>query len=366
MAVETGHGVDNAKGGAAPTGDVRKPLLRALTGEAVWPPPMWLMRQAGRYLPEYRAVREQAGGFIALCTNPELAAEVTVQPIRRYGMDGAILFSDILMVPWALGQPLRFAEGEGPVLEPLRDAAGVAALEPTKLRERAAPIFETVRQTRAILTAQHPATTLIGFAGSPWTVAAYMVEGHGSRDFHTARGMAFGDPALFGRLIDTLVAATTDYLLAQIEAGAEAVMLFDSWAGMLPPNQFRRWVIEPTATIVQAIKRLHPGIPVIGFPRLAGPLISEYVARTGVDTVAMDTAMDPRFAATAVPAHIGLQGNLDPLALVAGGAALEAEARQLLAAMRGRPFVFNLGHGIEKVTPPEHVAQLVRLVRSGG
>ena len=178
--------------------------------------------------------------------------------------------------------------------------------------------------------------------------------------------MAFGDPALFGRLIDTLVAATTDYLLAQIEAGAEAVMLFDSWAGMLPPNQFRRWVIEPTAIIVQAIKRLHPGIPVIGFPRLAGPLISEYVARTGVDTVAMDTAMDPRFAATAVPSHIGLQGNLDPLALVAGGAALEAEARQLLATMRGRPFVFNLGHGIEKVTPPEHVAQLVRLVRSGG
>ncbi len=343
-----------------------KPLLRALGGEAVWPPPMWLMRQAGRYLPEYRAVREQAGGFIALCTNPELAAEVTIQPIRRYGMDGAILFSDILMVPWALGQDLRFAEGEGPVLAPLRDAAGIAALQPSMLRSRAAPIFETVRQTRAMLAAAHPRTALIGFAGSPWTVAAYMVEGHGSRDFHTARGLAFGDPNLFGRLIRTLVESTTDYLLAQIEAGAEAVMLFDSWAGMLPPGQFRRWVIEPTALIVRAVKRAHPAIPVIGFPRLAGPLIGEYVTRTGVNAVAMDTAMDPRFAAQAVPPNVALQGNLDPLALVAGGVALETEARQILAAMRGRPFVFNLGHGIEKITPPEHVAQLVRLVRSGG
>jgi uroporphyrinogen decarboxylase len=192
-----------------------------------------------------------------------------------------------------------------------------------------------------------------------------MVEGHGSRDFHTARGMAFADPALFGQLIRTLVDATTDYLAAQIEAGAEAVMLFDSWAGMLPPSQFRRWVIEPTVTIVRNVKRLHPGVPVIGFPRLAGPLIGEYVQRTGVDTVAMDTAMDPRLAAQLVPPTVALQGNLDPLALVTGGAALEAEARQILAAMRGRPFVFNLGHGIEKVTPPDHVAALVRLVRSG-
>jgi uroporphyrinogen decarboxylase len=352
--------------GSGGTAGERKPLLRALTGEAVWPPPMWLMRQAGRYLPEYREVRAKAGDFIALCTAPELAAEVTIQPIRRYGMDGAILFSDILMVPWALGQKLRFAEGEGPVLDPLRDAASVAALDPTRLRERAAPIFETVRLTRAALEAHAPKVSLIGFAGSPWTVAAYMVEGHGSRDFAAARGMAFADPTLFGRLIRTLVDATTDYLLAQIEAGAEAVMLFDSWAGMLPPSQFRRWVIEPTAIIVRNVKRLHPSIPVIGFPRLAGPLIGEYTQRTGVNTVAMDTSMDPRFAASAVPANVGLQGNLDPLALIAGGAAMEAEARQILAAMRGRPFVFNLGHGIEKTTPPEHVAQLVRTVRAGG
>ena len=356
-----------ATGGAA-NGTMResKPLLRALSGEAVWPPPMWLMRQAGRYLPEYREIRAKAGGFIALCTTPEMAAEVTIQPIRRFGMDGAILFSDILMVPWAMGQPLRFAEGEGPMLEPLRDAAGVAALNIGAIRERAAPIFETVRQTRAIIDAQFPRTTLIGFAGSPFTVACYMVEGHGSKDFHTARGMAFDDPALFGKLIRALVESTTEYLLAQAEAGAEVLMLFDSWAGMLPPSQFRRWVIEPTATIVRSLKRLHPAIPVIGFPRLAGPMLGEYVARTGVNTVAMDTAMDPKYAASVVPATVGLQGNLDPLALISGGAALEAETRQILAAMRGRPFVFNLGHGIDKITPVEHVAQLVRLVRSGG
>lgn len=342
-----------------------KPLLRALSGEPVWPPPMWLMRQAGRYLPEYREIRAQAGGFIKLCTTPEMAAEVTLQPIRRYGMDGAILFSDILMVPWAMGQPLRFAEGEGPQLEPLRDLASVNALEVGAVRARVAPILETVRLVRAALEAQHPKTALIGFAGSPFTVACYMVEGHGSRDFAATRQMAFNDPALFGKLIRTLVEATTDYLLAQAEAGAEALMLFDSWAGLLPPAQFRRWVIEPTATIVRSLKRLHPSIPIIGFPRLAGPLIGEYTLRTGVDTVAMDTAMDPRFAASAVAATVGLQGNLDPLALIAGGDAMEAEARQILAAMRGRPFVFNLGHGIDKTTPPEHVAQLVRIVRSG-
>jgi uroporphyrinogen decarboxylase len=344
----------------------RKGLLRALGGEAVWPPPMWLMRQAGRYLPEYREIRARAGDFIALCTTPDLAAEVTLQPIRRYGMDGAILFSDILMVPWALGQPLRFAEGEGPVLTPLRDAEGIAALDTVALRERVAPILQTVRLTRAALDAHAPRVALIGFAGSPFTVACYMVEGHGSRDFAAARAMAYADPILFGRLIRTLVEATTEYLLAQAEAGAEALMLFDSWAGLLPPGQFRRWVIEPTATIIRNLKKHQPSIPVIAFPRLAGSLIGEYAQRTGANTVAMDTAMDPRFAASAVAPNIGLQGNLDPLALIVGGAALEAETRQILAAMRGRPFVFNLGHGIEKVTPPEHVAQLVRLVRAGG
>ncbi|MBR0668072.1 uroporphyrinogen decarboxylase [Roseomonas hellenica] len=342
-----------------------KPLLRALKGDAIWPPPLWLMRQAGRHLPEYRALRAQAGDFLALCTNPGLAAEVTLQPVRRYGMDGAILFSDILIVPWALGQGLRYAEGEGPVLDPLRDAAAIGRLDPARLLDGAAPIFETVRQVRAALAAEAPKTTLIGFAGGVFTVACYMVEGHGSKDYAAARGMAYADPALFGRLIRILVDATAEYLIAQADAGAEALMLFDSWAGMLSPSQFRRWVIEPTAAILRLIRKRHPAIPVIGFPRLAGPMLTEYAARAGVRTVAMDTGMDPRWAAQAIGREITLQGNLDPLALLAGGMALEVEARSILAAMRGRPFVFNLGHGILPPTPPEHVAALVRLVRAG-
>lgn len=342
-----------------------KPLLRALKGEPIWPPPLWLMRQAGRHLPEYRALRAQAGDFLALCTNPGLAAEVTLQPVRRYGMDGAILFSDILIVPWALGQGLRYAEGEGPILDPLRDAAAIGRLDPARLLEGAAPIFETVRQVRAGLAAEAPRTTLIGFAGGVFTVACYMVEGHGSKDYPAARGMAYADPALFGRLIRILVDATAEYLIAQADAGAEALMLFDSWAGMLAPSQFRRWVIEPTAAILRLIRKRHPTIPVIGFPRLAGPMLTEYAARAGVRTVAMDTGMDPRWAAQAIGPEITLQGNLDPLALLAGGMALEVEARSILAAMRGRPFVFNLGHGILPPTPPEHVAALVRLVRAG-
>ncbi len=341
-----------------------KPLLRALAGDAVWPPPAWLMRQAGRYLPEYRAVRARAGDFISLCTTPDLAAEVTLQPIRRYGMDGAILFSDILMVPWALGQPLRFAEGEGPLLEPLRDAAAIAALDPSTLVARVAPILETVARVREGLAAEAPRTTLIGFAGGCFTVACYMLEGRGSKEFAAARGLAYADPALFGRLIRTLQDATVEYLVAQVEAGAEALMLFDSWAGMLSPGQFRRWVIEPTASITRVLRRRCPGIPLIGFPRLAGPLLADYAARAGVDATAIDTAMDPRWAAQAVPPTMALQGNLDPLALVAGGAALEAEARSILGAMRGRPFVFNLGHGIVPQTPPDHVTALMRILRS--
>jgi uroporphyrinogen decarboxylase len=354
-----------APGMATPSATQPKPMLRALAGEAVWPPPMWLMRQAGRYLPEYREIRAQAGDFIALCTAPAMAAEVTLQPIRRYGMDGAILFSDILMVPWAMGQPLRFAEGEGPQLEPVRTAAAINALDPTICASNAASIIQTVRLVRAALDAHAQKTTLIGFAGSPWTVACYMVEGHGSRDFAAARGMAYGEPQMFGRLIRTLVEATTDYLLAQAEAGAEALMLFDSWAGTLSPSQFRRWVIEPTGQIVRAIRKVNPSIPIIGFPRLAGPMLAEYAQRTGVQCLGVDTTMDLRWASGAVQAHQALQGNLDPLALVAGGMALEAEARSILGAMRGRPYIFNLGHGIEKVTPPEHVSALVRLVRTG-
>ena len=342
-----------------------KPLLRALGGEAVWPPPFWLMRQAGRYLPEYRELRAQAGDFIRLCTNPKLAAEVTLQPLRRYGMDGAILFSDILMLPWAMGQGLRYAEGEGPLLEPIRDAAGLAALKPEQLAANIAPIMETVSRVRAGLAQEAPKAALIGFAGSPFTVACYMVEGRGGGEFAHARRMAYADPQLFGKLIRLLVDTTVEYLLAQAEAGAEALMLFDCWAGLMPPPQFRRWSIEPTNAIVRGIRKVRPDIPLIGFPRLAGPLLVEYAQRTGVGTVGMDTGMDPRWAAANVPANIGLQGNLDPQAVVAGGMALEAEARSILGAMRGRPFIFNLGHGIVPPTPPEHVAALARIIRIG-
>ena len=337
-----------------------KKLLRALAGEAVWPPPIWLMRQAGRYLPEYRAVRDNAGGFIALCTTPELASEVTLQPVRRFGMDGAILFSDILMVPWALGQGLHFAEGEGPVLPPLRSAADLAALDLGRVAEAIQPILQTVRLTRAALG---ETATLIGFAGGPFTVACYMVEGSGSKNFNNIRAMAYGEPALFARLMDMVTEATIGYLSAQIAAGAEVVMLFDSWAGILSPSLFARHVIAPSRRIVAELAARHPAIKVIGFPRLAGVQIARYASETGVAAVAMDTAADPAMVRRLVPETLALQGNLDPAALITGGTPLAEEADALLHAMRGHPFIFNLGHGIEQHTPPEHVAELVERVR---
>jgi uroporphyrinogen decarboxylase len=344
--------------------DRSKPLLRALGGEAIWPPPIWLMRQAGRYLPEYRAIRARAGDFVALCTAPELAAEVTLQPIRRFRMDGAILFSDILMLPWALGHGLRFAEGEGPVLPRLTDHAGLDALDPDAVVDAIAPILETVARVRAGLRAEGlDATALIGFAGAPFTVACYMVEGGGSKDFVHVRTMAYAQPELFDRLMAVLTDATIVYLAAQIEAGAEAVMLFDSWAGVLSPSLFRRYVIAPAQRIVQELAERFPGVKMIGFPRLAGTMIAPYSAETGCDAVAMDTATDPALVARMVPPGITLQGNLDPLALLTGGAVLTGQADAILAAMRGRPFVFNLGHGIVPQTPPEHVGALVEHVR---
>lgn len=341
-----------------------KPILQVLSGESVWPPPVWLMRQAGRHLPEYRATRAVAGSFMQLCFNPELAAEVTLQPVRRYGVDAAILFSDILIVPWAMGQGLTFVEGEGPRLPPIIDRAGVDALDVAGAAERAAPIMETVRRVRAKLIAHHPRTTLIGFAGSPWTVACYMVEGRGGGEFKHARRMIHSDPALFGALIEKLEAATLAYLLAQADAGAEVLMLFDSWAGQLSPTAFRKWVIEPTIRLRAAIKAARPDMPVIGFPRLAGPMLAEYAARTGVQAVGMDTAMDPAWAAANVPPSVALQGNLDPEALITGGQALRAEAQGILKVMKGRPFIFNLGHGVELPTPPEHVVQLLEQLRA--
>jgi uroporphyrinogen decarboxylase len=343
-----------------------KRFLQALAGEAVWPPPVWLMRQAGRYLPEYRAVRATVPDFIGLCTDPAKACEVTLQPIRRYGFDAAILFSDILILPWALGHGLEFKEGEGPVLPRLTGREGVDALDLSAMPAKVAPVMETVRRIRAGLLAENfPATALIGFAGAPFTVACYMVEGGGSKDFARTRSLAYGQPGVFAALIDKLVDATILYLSAQVEAGAEALMLFDSWAGVLSPLQFDAHVTRPTQRIVAALRAKHPSVPVIGFPRLSGMLLGSYAAATGVNGVGMDTSMQPALAASSVPAHVALQGNLDPMALVAGGAAMEAEARAILATMRGRPFVFNLGHGIVPQTPPGHVAALVELVRGG-
>ncbi len=338
-----------------------KTILRVLAGEAVWPPPVWLMRQAGRYLPEYRTLRKQAGDFLNLCLSPERAAEITLQPLRRFAMDGAILFSDLPIVSWALGQDLRYAEGEGPVLTPIRDAASIDRLSVDRVADAVAPVWETVRRVRA----EVGQATLIGFSGGPFTVACYMVEGHGSREFAAARGMAYSEPALFARLIDRIVEGNLVYLRGQADAGAEALMLFDSWAGMLPPDEFRRWVIAPTARIAAALRESHPHIPLIGFPRLAGMLLGEYAVATGVQAVAMDTSMDPAAAARLVPKHIALQGNLDPLALVAGGETMFSGVRRITEALRGRPHIFNLGHGIVKETPPEHVGALVAAIRGG-
>ena len=336
------------------------PLLRTLAGEAVWPPPIWLMRQAGRYLPEYRAVRAKAGGMLDLCLNPELATEVTLQPIRRYGFDAAILFSDLPLLCWALGQTLRYEEGEGPLLDPVRDATQLGRLNPARVPDAVSPVLEAVRRIRAALPAE---CALIGFAGSPWTVACYMAEGRGSKEFAAARTMAYADPPLFAALTDLLVEQTATYLSLQIQAGADAVMLFDSWAGVLPAEQFRQHVIAPTRRIVAILHERHPGTPVIGFPRLAGSLLAEYVTATGIQGVGVDTAADPAMAAATIPTTVAVQGNLDPLALVVGGAALETAARRVLEAWRGRPAIFNLGHGIVPGTPPEHVAALVQSVR---
>jgi uroporphyrinogen decarboxylase len=322
------------------------------------------MRQAGRYLPEYRAVRAGVTDFVALCTTPKLAAEVTLQPIRRYGFDAAILFSDILMLPWALGQGLAFKEGEGSVLPPLRGDAGVAALDPARVAERVAPIMETVRLVRSGLAAEgFSDVALIGFAGAPFTVACYMVEGGGSKDFAHVRGMAYAQTALFQRLMDVLTEASIEYLSAQVVAGAEALMLFDSWAGVLSPSLFRAHCVAPAKRIVAALKARHPGVPVIGFPRLAGLMARDY-AMTGVDAVGVDTGSDIGVVASMLPAHVAVQGNLDPLAVVVGGVAMAREVAPILNAMRGRPFIFNLGHGIVPQTPPEHVTALLELVRA--
>ena len=336
-----------------------KPLLRVFAGETVSPPPWWLMRQAGRYLPEYRELRSRAADFIELCLTPAFAAELTLQPVRRFGMDAAILFSDILMLPYALGQGLAYREVEGPVLDAISDNAGLARLHPEAAVSRLEPVLEAVRRVAAALG---PQTALIGFAGAPWTVATYMVEGGGSRDFRRVKGWGYRDPPGFDALIGMLTAATVEWLAAEIAAGAEVVQLFDSWAGVLPESGFERWVIEPTRRIVTALKKRHPGCPIIGFPRVAGVLYERYVVETGVDAVGLDAGVPAAYARTRLAPHAVLQGNLDPVLLLTGGPALEAAVGELRRSLGGIRWIFNLGHGVLTETPPEHVAALARML----
>ncbi len=341
-------------------GSSNKPLLRVLRGERLSPPPVWLMRQAGRYLLEYRALRERIGGFLDLCYRPDSAAEATLQPIRRFGMDAAILFSDILLVPQALGQKLWFEPGEGPRLAPVRTRSDASALQIEGLVQRLDPVY---RAARLVAEQLDDKTALIGFAGSPWTVATYMVEGGPSRDFAQIKGWAAADPSGFDLLIDRLVEATSLHLAAQVEAGAEALQLFDTWAGVVPETEFDRLVIGPTRRIVEALRHVHPWIPIIGFPRGIGPLYRRYFAETGIDALSIDGAISPATAAASLQPLGTVQGNLDPKVLVAGGSALDIAVETIMNALSGGPFIFNLGHGVLPETPPEHVARLIALIR---
>nr|WP_276591697.1 uroporphyrinogen decarboxylase [Sphingomicrobium nitratireducens] len=333
-------------------------MLAVLRGERRDPPPVWLMRQAGRYLPEYRALRAEKGGFLDMAYDPTAAAEITLQPIRRFGFDGAILFSDILIVPHAIGQELTFVAGEGPRLAPPLADHALEGLQP--VMERLEPIYRTVTLVKSQLS---PETTFLGFAGSPWTVATYMVAGEGSRDQAPARLMAYTEPDRFASLIARIEEVTIDYLAGQIEAGVDAVQLFDSWAGSLAPDEFARWVIEPNRRITAAIKARYPDTPVIGFPKGAGAKLVDYARQTGVDAVGLDETVDPAWANAALPQGMPVQGNLDPLALIAGGDRLARAVDAVRDALKDRPHVFNLGHGIDKTTPIAHVEALLAQLR---
>jgi uroporphyrinogen decarboxylase len=320
---------------------------------------MWMMRQAGRYLPEYRALREEKGSFLGLVYDADAAADITLQPLKRFPkLDAAILFSDILIVPFAIGQNLTFVTGEGPRLTPPLIGAGLDDLTPYLARLE--PVYDTVRKVKARL---EPDKALIGFAGSPWTVATYMVAGQGSREQSEARRLAYADANKFGEIIARIEAVTLDYLSGQVEAGAEALQLFDSWSGSLSPAQFEQWVIAPTARLVAALKSRHPEVSIIGFPKGAGGKLAAYARGTGVSAIGLDETVDPLWAANELPEGLPTQGNLDPLALIAGGAELDSAARRILDALAGRPHIFNLGHGILPDTPIAHVEQLIALVK---
>lgn len=337
-----------------------KPFIDVLSGQRQAVPPMWMMRQAGRYLPEYREVRAKAGGFLDLCFNPELAAEVTLQPIRRFGFDAAIIFSDILVIPYALGRSVRFEIGEGPRLEPLDDPAKVGTLATHADFGKLKPVFEALKIVRGALD---PKIALIGFCGAPWTVATYMVAGHGTPDQAPARMMAYRHPEAFAKIINVLVDNSIAYLLAQLEAGANALQIFDTWAGVLPPAEFARWSTEPTRRIVEGVRAKVPDAKIIGFPRGAGAQLPGYVEATGVNGVSIDWTAESAFIRERVQSKVAVQGNLDPLALITGGAALDRAIDDVLANFAQGRFIFNLGHGIQPETPIAHVEQMLKRVR---
>jgi uroporphyrinogen decarboxylase len=335
-------------------------LLSVLDGKSSNPPPVWMMRQAGRYLPEYRELREQAGSFLKLCFTPELACEITLQPIRRFHFDAAILFSDILVIPHALGQSVRFEAGEGPRLDPIASEKAIDALPKAADQSVLAPIYQTVKQVRSKLDDK---TAFIGFCGAPWTVATYMIAGQGTSDQAPARIFAYEHPKAFEKLIDRLVENSVEYLARQFEAGVDLVQLFDTWAGVLPPDEFARWCIEPAARIVNELRRRVPNARVIGFPRGAGQLLGDYVDRVPVNAVSVDWMADRKFIRERVQSKVAVQGNLDPLALLAGGDALDRSIDAIMKDFGGGRFIFNLGHGILPPTPIAHVERMLKRVR---
>lgn len=339
---------------------VKKPLLRTLAGQHNTVPPIWLMRQAGRYLPEYRAIREKVATFLELCFNPELAAEVTLQPIRRFGFDAAILFSDILVIPHALGQRVSFESGGGPRLDPLAEPAALKRLPAAINHRKLAAVYETIARVKQELP---PAVALLGFCGAPWTVATYMIAGCGTPDQHPARIFAYRYPEAFATLIELLVEGSASYLVRQFEAGVDAVQIFDTWAGVLPDNEFRRWCVDPVAKIVAAVRRAIPHAPIIGFPRGAGTRIEAYLDAIPVDAVGLDWMIESNFVRHRIQPKRIIQGNLDPLALLAGGSTLDRGIDAILQAFGDHPFIFNLGHGVLPDTPVAHVERLIAQVR---
>ncbi|HEX7923322.1 MAG TPA: uroporphyrinogen decarboxylase [Bradyrhizobium sp.] len=340
---------------------IKKPLIDLLSGHRQAVPPLWMMRQAGRYLPEYRELRAKAGGFLDLCFTPEFATEITLQPIRRFNFDAAIIFSDILVIPYALGRSVRFEAGEGPRLDPLATPGEIATLATEANFDQLEPVFETLRRVRRELA---PEITLIGFCGAPWTVATYMVAGQGTPDQAPARMLAYRHPDAFARIIDVLVENSIHYLVGQLKAGADCLQIFDTWAGVLPPREFARWSIEPTRRIVAGVRKQVPGARIIGFPRGAAGMLPDYVEQTGVDAVSIDWTAEPSMIRERVQSRVAVQGNLDPLALIAGGAALDRAVDDVLENFGKGRLIFNLGHGILQETPIAHVEQMVARVRA--